>query len=171
MSSTLNKLNEQNKIELSIADFSKAEDAQALVSLLDQYARDPMGGEEPLTAEVKANLPAALKALPHAFTVLCRVDGQPAGLVNCFEGFSTFSCKPIVNIHDVTVASEFRGLGLSKKMMNRVADIARDKGCVKVTLEVLEGNKVAQSAYRALGYTGYQLGEGMGEARFWQLYL
>lgn len=158
-------------IELTLADFSNVEHANALVTLLDQYARDPMGGAEPLSDEVKANLPGALHALPHAFTVLCFVDGQPAGLVNCFEGFSTFQCKPIINIHDVTVSSAFRGQGLSKKMMLHVEEIAKEKGCSKVTLEVLQGNEVAQSAYRALGYTGYQLDEAMGESQFWQKYL
>jgi hypothetical protein len=23
------------------------------------------------------------------------------GLVNCFEGFSTFACKPLVNVHEL----------------------------------------------------------------------
>lgn len=158
-------------IEIKLADFSQPDHAQALVALLDEYARDPMGGEEALPESVKRDLPAALHSLPHAFSVLCFVNGTPAGLVNCFECFSTFKCEPIINIHDVAVAQSFRGLGLSKKMMLVVEDIAKDKGCCKITLEVLEGNKVAQSAYKALGYTGYQLEESMGEARFWQKYL
>ena len=38
----------------------------------------------------------------------------------------------------------------------------------KLTLEVLEGNSVAQSAYRAFGFEGYELDPQMGKALFWQ---
>ena len=37
-----------------------------------------------------------------------------------------------------------------------------------LTLEVLEGNKVAQAAYRASGFAGYELDPEVGRAMFWQ---
>jgi hypothetical protein len=40
--------------------------------------------------------------------------------------------------------------------------------CCKLTLEVLEGNKLAQAAYIANGFVGYQLVSEMGQAMFWQ---
>ena len=36
-------------------------------------------------------------------------------------------------------------------------------GCCKLTLEVLEGNKLAQAAYIANGFAGYQLDPEMGQ--------
>jgi len=48
------------------------------------------------------------------------VNGIAAGLVTCFELFSTFSCKPLINIHDVIVLKKFRGNGLSQKMLKKV---------------------------------------------------
>ena len=52
--------------------------------------------------------------------------------------------------------------------MAAVEQIARDKGCCKITLEVLQGNVVAQALYGKLGYAGYVLGDEGGHALFWQ---
>lgn len=151
-----------------LADYHNPAHATAIVELLDAYANDPMGGGEPLPEEVKATLVGKLAGLPHAFSVLGLVDGRPAGLVNCFEGFSTFVARPLVNIHDVVVLAEYRGLGLSQAMLAEVERIARERGCCKLTLEVLEGNRVAQGAYEKLGFAGYQLDPTVGRALFWQ---
>ncbi len=118
-----------------------------------------------------ASLATELSRRPHAFSVLCYIDGRPAGLVNCFEGFSTFRCKPLVNIHDVVVIDEFRGRGVSRKMLQRVEAIARQRGCCKLTLEVLEGNEAARRAYRRYGFSGYQLDPAAGQALFWEKHL
>ena len=37
-----------------------------------------------------------------------------------------------------------------------------------MTLEVLEGNEIAQHAYRSFGFAGYELDPRMGKAMFWQ---
>ncbi len=37
-------------------------------------------------------------------------------------------------------------------MLQKVREIARQRGCCKITLEVLEGNDVAQAAYRKFGF-------------------
>ncbi|KTC48590.1 GNAT family acetyltransferase, partial [Pseudomonas fluorescens ABAC62] len=134
------------------ASYSNPVHAEAIGCLLNQYAEDPMGGGHGLSPDLLAQLPAELAKRAHAFSVLAFVGGVPAGLVNCFEGFSTFACRPLVNVHDVTVMDKFRGLGLSQKMLLKVEEIARQRGCCKITLEVLEGNTVAQSAYRKFGF-------------------
>ncbi|RMM86761.1 Acetyltransferase, GNAT family [Pseudomonas savastanoi pv. glycinea] len=59
-------------------------------------------------------------------------------------------------------------MGISQKMLLKVEEIARQRGCCKLTLEVLEGNEVAQGAYRKLGFDNYQLSPEMGRAMFWQ---
>jgi ribosomal protein S18 acetylase RimI-like enzyme len=99
--------------------------------------------------------------------VLAFVGGEPAGLVNCFEGFSTFACKPLVNVHDVAVVGKFRGLGLSQKMLQKVEEISRQRGCCKITLEVLEGNAVAQGSYRKFGFAPGMFDPDHGQMLFW----
>ncbi len=143
-------------------------DGAALLQLLDHYARDPMGGGTPLPEQVKQDLIPQLKKRSDYLGVLAFVDDNPAGLINAFEGFSTFTARPLLNIHDVIVASEFRGKGLAQRMMSKLEELARERGCCKLTLEVLSNNTVAQNAYRKFGFGAYELDPEAGQALFWQ---
>ncbi len=150
------------------ADYANPEHARALSSLLDVYARDVMGGGKPLSAYVLDNVAPELAKRPQAFSVLAFAGAEPAGLVNCIEGFSTFACKPLVNVHDVVVHPAFRKLGLARRMLDEVERIARERGCCKLTLEVLQGNVPAIRLYKEVGFVGYQLVDSMGQAMFLQ---
>jgi len=154
--------------EIIIADYFHVADAEAVVELMNHYALDQMGGGQALADSVKTSLVSGLANVPGAFTVLAMVDGKAAGLINCFMGFSTFKAKPLINIHDVIVHEGFRGLKLSQLMLDKVEEVARQRDCCKLTLEVLEGNKVAQNAYVKFGFAGYALDPEMGSAMFWQ---
>ncbi|MBA1292822.1 GNAT family N-acetyltransferase [Pseudomonas lurida] len=149
------------------ASYTNAVHAEAIALVLNHYAEGPMGGGHSLPRDLLEQLPAELAKRPHAFSVLAFVGGEPAGLVNCFEGFSTFVCRPLVNVHDVVVMEGFRGLGLSQKMLQKVEEIARQRGCCKITLEVLEGNDVAQSAYRKFGFEAGMFDPAHGRMLFW----
>lgn len=149
------------------ASYTNSVQAEAIGYLLNHYAEDPMGGGHSLPADLLAQLPAELAKRAHAFSVLAFVGGEPAGLVNCFEGFSTFACRPLVNVHDVVVHKAFRGMGLSQKMLQKVEEIARQRGCCKITLEVLEGNVVAQASYRKFGFDDSIFDPAHGRMLFW----
>ena len=103
--------------------------------------------------------------------MLAFVDGEPAGLAICFEGFSTFQCRPLLNIHDLIVSTNHRGKGLSKLLLKKTEEIARRLGCCKLTLEVLEENSIARNAYRSFGFHGYELDPAMGNALFLEMKL
>jgi GNAT superfamily N-acetyltransferase len=155
-------------IEIVEADLSLPAHAKAMIQLMDAYAFDIIGGGQGLSNYVKANLPTELAKRKSAHVILAFVDAKPAGLVICLEGFSTFACKPLLNIHDVIVTLPYRRRGISKLMLQKAEEIALDLGCCKLTLEVLEGNHVAQSAYKAFGFSGYELNPEMGKALFWE---
>ncbi len=146
--------------------YDDARHADALIALLDAYARDPAGGGEPLSDFARGNLIAALAARPFVFSVLAFDDGTPIGLVNAIEGFSTFACQPLVNVHDVVVLPGHRGRGIAAQMFSEIEAIARERGACKLTLEVLEGNAAARTLYQRLGFTAYQLDPTMGQAQF-----
>ena len=75
-------------IEIITADPSNPIHAQAIVQLMDEYARDPMGGGQPLSETVKKNLPLELSRRSNAYCILALADGKdPAGLINCFKDF------------------------------------------------------------------------------------
>lgn len=154
--------------EILIADLSSPQHATAVVHLLNEYAKDAMGGGAELPEFVKNNLVSELRKRSGAHVVLAFADGLPAGMAICFEGFSTFACKPLLNVHDIIVDKKYRGLGLSKSLLAKAEEIAIRLGCCKLTLEVLEGNTIAQAAYKASGFAGYELDPKMGKAMFWQ---
>jgi len=142
--------------------------ADDMVSLLNRYALDPMGGGKALSEFTQRNLCAELSKIPHAFSVIAYKGSKAIGLINCFEAFSTFACRPLINIHDVFVTKEYRGLGVSQLMLNKVEQIARDKNCCKLTLEILSKNKGAINAYAKFGFKQYELDPTAGSAVFWQ---
>ncbi|GMG86481.1 GNAT family N-acetyltransferase [Biformimicrobium ophioploci] len=158
-------------LQVNLADYADPADARLVVELLDAYARDPMGGGEPLPESTREELVPGLQSMPGAFSLIGYVDGEPAGLVNCFMGFSTFVARPLVNIHDVVVLPQFRGRGLSAAMLHKVDEVARSRNCCKVTLEVVQGNLPAKAAYRSVGFKPYNLDEEYGQAEFWHKYL
>ena len=160
-----------NLVQVFQADYGNPVHAQALVQLLDMYAQDPMGGNKGLSDFAKQHLVAELARRPPAFSVLALAGGTPAGLVNCFEGFSTFASKPLVNVHDLAVSPQFRGQGLATKMLALVAQIAQQRGACKLTLEVLQGNATAIRTYTQAGFAGYQLNATAGQAVFLQKWL
>lgn len=153
------------------ADYASPSDAAAMVSLLDAYACDPAGGGEALSDFARANLVPQLAARPQAFSVLAFEGDVPVGLVNCIEGFSTFKCKPLVNVHDVAVLGSHRGRGIAEQMLALAETIAVGRGAVKMTLEVLSGNAPAVRLYTRIGYAGYQLDPALGTAQFLQKWL
>jgi GNAT superfamily N-acetyltransferase len=149
--------------EIRRADLAHAGDRDALTALLDDYARDPMGGGKPLGADVVARLPDALAAHPGARVWLAVApDGTPAGIAVCFLGFSTFAAKPLLNLHDLAVSAAHRGHGVGAKLLETVEQAAAALGCCKVTLEVREDNPVAQRLYQRHGFGG-----GAAPYRFW----
>lgn len=161
-------------VRICQADLANPSHAQALLTLLDGYARDPMGGSKPLSAFAKGNLISAMQTRPYMFSVLAFDESQgdlPVGLINCVEGFSTFACQPLVNVHDVVVLGSHRGAHLGQRMLQLVAELAAQRGACKLTLEVLEKNMAAMTLYKRFGFEHYQLDPEMGHAQFMQKWL
>jgi len=150
------------------ADLTSPQHAGAVVALLDSYASEPAGGGQPLSDSTRNNLITALRQRPDSLVILAYDADKPVGLVIGFEGFSTFMCKPLLNIHDVVVLESYRGRGIAQKMFAQVEHIARQRGCCELTLEVLSNNQPAQSAYRKAGFAAYELDPAMGQALFWE---
>ena len=118
--------------------------------------------------EALARLPSVLASRPHFHGWVAFIDGEPAGIVNCFEGVSTFRAEPLLNIHDIAVAAKFRRRGVGAALLDAVEAGARALGCCKITLEVLEGNTSAIAAYLKTGFEPYELDPAMGRAMFFE---
>ena len=154
------------KPHIIIADYGNDKHARDIVFLLNRYSLDPAGGGTELNDYTKKNLVRELAKLSFAFSILGYLEDVPVGLINCFTLFSTFNCKPVVNIHDVIVLKQYRGQGISRLLLQKVETIAREKGACKITLEVLENNHPAKNAYHKFGFKGYELNPQYGQAIF-----
>jgi ribosomal protein S18 acetylase RimI-like enzyme len=155
-------------LRIARLDPRDARDAAALVVLLDEYARSPEGGGTPLAADARERLAGVLAERAH-YVGLLAWDGERAvGLVNCFEGVSTFRARPLLNIHDIAVAIDHRGRGIGRRLLAAAEAIARERGCCKLTLEALDGNAGAIALYRSVGFAAYELDPAMGRAGFYE---
>jgi ribosomal protein S18 acetylase RimI-like enzyme len=134
------------------ADLADGEHRSAIVDLVDAYSQDPMGDGAPLAADVRERLASGLRDHPTTLVFLAYDGVRPVGVAVCFFGFSTFAAAPLINIHDLYVASDCRGTGVSRALLDAVSDRATSDGCCKVTLEVLENNVRARRVYEAAGF-------------------
>jgi ribosomal protein S18 acetylase RimI-like enzyme len=158
-------------LSICCVDFKQSDHRDALIKLLDAYAQDPMGGGQPLAAEVKARLCDDMAARPTVASFIAWLDQAPVGLVNCVEGFSTFKSQPLMNIHDLVVLPGHRGMGIGQALMQAAQTHAQARGCCKLTLEVLTGNERALRSYEQFGFEPYTLDPAAGQASFMQKWL
>ncbi|WP_228276472.1 N-acetyltransferase [Dechloromonas sp. H13] len=141
------------------------------LTLLDHYARDPMGGGAGLSDYARRHLVDELKSLPTFHGALAFAGDEAVGLINCFAGFSTFAARPLLNIHDIVTRAERRGQGVGQVLLGWAEQRARALGCCKLTLEVLSNNTRALAAYERAGFAPYVLDPAAGHALFLQKYL
>lgn len=149
------------------ADLTNESHAGAYLKLMSHYACDPMGGGEDLSDFAKQNLVSTLLKRNDVVILLIFKEDKPAAVLTAIEGFSTFACKPLFNIHDVAVYKDFRGQKLTNMLFSEIEKIAKLRGYCKITLEVLSGNEIAKNAYLKQGYADYQLDPTHGSALFW----
>jgi len=139
-------------VEVVEADLSRPAHQEATLELLDTYARDPMGNGAPLPADARRRLIPGLRGHPTTIVFLAYWSDEPVGLAICFLGFATFAARPLINIHDLAVRSEHRGLGVGRRLLDAIALKGRTMGCCRLTLEVQENNRRARRVYEAAGF-------------------
>jgi len=90
---------------------------------------------------------------PHPFfhCLIAEHNGQSAGFALYFFNYSTWLGRPGLYLEDLFVRLEFRGLGIGKALLQQVAAIAVEKGCLRIQWEVLDWNTPAVEFYRAKG--------------------
>jgi len=76
---------------------------------------------------------------------------RPAGFAFYFFNYSTWTGRPGLYLEDLFVNPEFRGLGIGKALLARIAAIAVEKNCPRLQWEVLDWNTPAVDFYAGLG--------------------
>ena len=88
---------------------------------------------------------------PYYYCQIAELDGRPAGFAFYFFDYSTWLGRPGIYLEDLFVHPEFRGLGIGKALLKRVAAIAVEKGCARLKWQVLDWNTPAIDFYAAMG--------------------
>ncbi|WP_373316878.1 GNAT family N-acetyltransferase [Chitinolyticbacter albus] len=70
----------------------------------------------------------------------------PAGIAICFEGFSTFACRPLLNIHDLAVSPDLRGQGIGARLLDEAEALARRLGCLQAHVGGAGGQRSGKGA-------------------------
>ena len=155
-------------LQILNADYLNTQHAKDISYLLNCYSLDEMGNNEELPLDIRNNIAKELSKLSNSFTFLAYIDNQAVGIITCFVNFSTFKCKPLISIHDIFVHKDYRNKGISQKLLQEVQIEAKKRDCCKITLEVLQGNNIAQNSYKKFGFNPYELDPKMGQALFWE---
>lgn len=127
------------------------QDAPALWEMIQELAR-----YEKLEHQLEGSAEALHRALFQDQTAECLVAEAETGLVGYalfFQTFSTFLCKPGIWLEDLYVTPSHRGSGVGKRLLAKVVEIARERGCGRVEWSVLDWNESAIGFYQGLGAT------------------
>ena len=119
----------------------------AFIHALATYEREP----DAVTATEADLLRDGFGPNPFYFCLMADHDDRPAGFAFYFFNYSTWKGRPGLYLEDLFVHPEFRGLGIGKALLERVAAIAVEKNCPRLQWEVLDWNTPAIDFYRAMG--------------------
>jgi GNAT superfamily N-acetyltransferase len=87
----------------------------------------------------------------YAEVLIAEHDGVPAGFALFFHNFSTFLGQPGIYLEDLYVRPEFRGSGIGKQLLGRLAHLAVKRGCGRLEWWVLDWNEPSIGFYKQLG--------------------
>jgi GNAT superfamily N-acetyltransferase len=139
-------------VHFVFCSFSNPYHCTRVAELINEYISDPMGGGKPLTKRDQLYLVDGLANHPSSFVLFACCNDTIVGLATCFINFSTFKIKPYINIHDIIVDKQYRGMGVGEKILEQIEKIAIEKKYCKVNLEVRNDNLVAQHLYKKMGF-------------------
>jgi GNAT superfamily N-acetyltransferase len=125
-------------------------DAELIFALVTELA-----AYEKLSAAVDATpkslADALFSAAPRVFCDMAAYDGAPAGLAIWFYTFSTFRGRHGIWLEDLYVRPAFRGRGIGKALLARLAARCVDEKLARLEWSVLDWNTPAIAFYKATG--------------------
>ena len=86
-----------------------------------------------------------------AEVLLALEAGEPVGFAVYFFNFSTWLGRPGLYLEDLFVRPSVRGKGFGRALLERLAQIAQERGCGRMEWAVLDWNDPAIKFYKKLG--------------------
>ena len=118
-----------------------------LIRELAEYERAPQDAvaTEPQLREV------LFGEKPSAEVLLAFEKEEAVGFAVYFFNFSTWLGRPGLYLEDLFVRPETRGKGYGRALLERLAQIAQERGCGRMEWAVLDWNEPAIQFYKKLG--------------------
>jgi GNAT superfamily N-acetyltransferase len=137
-----------------MSDTRVREASEGDVPLILTFIRE-LADYEKLSHEVVATEEGLRESLfagrRYAEVLIAEHDGAPAGFALYFHNFSTFLGKPGIYLEDLYVRPEFRGSGIGRQLLVKLAHLALQRGCGRLEWSVLDWNEPSIGFYRQLG--------------------
>lgn len=140
---------------------ARAGDGATIHALLTELAAFEQGSVEASAADLERD---AFGPKPLFEALLAERDGRAVGMLTYLSLYSSWRGRPALMIHDLFVQEAARGTGAGKALIGRLAEIARERGCCRIDVNVLDWNDKARAFYASLGFAhnegwlGYRLG-------------
>ena len=136
-----------NSIEIRTA---KKEDVHLILSFIKELAE-----YEHLAQEVVATEEMLTESLFGKDSItevlLAYYNNKPVGFALFFHNFSTFLGRKGIYLEDIYVKPQYRGKGIGKALLVKLAKIAKERNCGRLGWAVLNWNKAAIEFFESLG--------------------
>jgi GNAT superfamily N-acetyltransferase len=129
-------------------------DAELLFGLIGELAQ-----YEKLTDKVRGDAEVLRRSLfeqKAGEALLVEVGEEAVGYAIFFTTFSSFECRPGIWLEDVFVRPSQRRGGIGRAVMEHLAALALERGCVRLEWCALDWNEPALRFYDELGATRLQ---------------
>jgi GNAT superfamily N-acetyltransferase len=90
-------------------------------------------------------------ARPSCEAIVGEENGEVVTFALFFHNFSTFLTRKGLYLEDLYVRQSHRGKGFGTQMLQRLAQIALERGCGRFEWSVLDWNEPAINFYKAMG--------------------
>lgn len=84
--------------------------------------------------------------------LVARQVDKPVGMVNLLFTVSTAQGGPVALLEDMVVATALRNSGLGSQLIEKAIELAKFRGCKRITLLTDQNNHAAQGFYAKFGF-------------------
>jgi GNAT superfamily N-acetyltransferase len=128
------------------------DDLDVLAPLFDQYRGFY---EQPSDEALARRFLSQRLERNESVVLLARLDGQPAGFTQLYPTFSSVRAARVWVLNDLFVAHGARRRGVAQALIQAAAAFARGDGAIRLELETMPDNRIAQTLYEAGGWQRY----------------
>jgi ribosomal protein S18 acetylase RimI-like enzyme len=116
--------------------------------------RDWMGRDEPSDESIRRTAAVLLRDADTEFLLASPDDdAPPVGVCQLRYRLSVWTGAPDCWLEDLFVRADARGRGLGRSLLEAAVERARERGCLRIELDVNEENREALALYRSAGFT------------------